>query len=224
MIRLHVTSEGQTEQNFVRSILSMHLGGFGIIADARCVLTSKDKRSNRIYRGGMTTFTKAKRDIEDWIREDSNADCRFTTMFDLYALPSDFPGYQPSLSITDPYRRVQFLEDALRKDIGCDRFIPYIQLHEFEALILSDPAKLEYKYLDNGEAIRKLARSISGYDNPELIDSGYETAPSKRIIYYIPEYDKNNAGVSVVKAIGMHTLKVKCPHFGDWVAKLESLK
>ena len=223
MIRLHVTGEGQTEQRFVRDVLSMHLGGYNIVADARCVLTSRDKRGNRSFRGGMTTFHKAKRDIEDWMKEDDKSDCRFTTMFDLYALPNDFPGYQQSLSIADPYKRVQFLEDSLGNEMDCDKFIPYIQLHEFEALILADPQKLENEYFEHLAGIQHLAQLMDTLC-PELVDDGLETAPSKRIMSYIPKYDKNNAGVSVVETIGMQTLRARCPHFGDWVTKLESLK
>ena len=60
-------------------------------------------------------------------------------MFDLYALPADFPGYAEARREVDPYGKVRILEDALGNDIADRRFIPYIQLHEFEALILADP-------------------------------------------------------------------------------------
>ena len=50
----------------------------------------------------------------------------------------------------DPYRRVKILEDALRDDISDlrRRFIPYFQVHEFEALLLPDPQKLEAQFYD----------------------------------------------------------------------------
>ncbi len=38
-IRLHVTSEGQTEERFVKKILAPHLGAFNVFADVRSVLT-----------------------------------------------------------------------------------------------------------------------------------------------------------------------------------------
>ena len=73
--------------------------------------------------------------------EDQSTDARFTTMFDLYRLPNNFPSYETSSSIQNPYQRVRILEDALRTDLSDPRFIPYIQLHEFESLLLSDPEK-----------------------------------------------------------------------------------
>ena len=60
-------------------------------------------------------------------------------------------------------------------------------------------------------------------ENPELIDDGPETAPSKRILEEIPEYDKVAAGVSVVGKIGLPVLRQKCAHFNGWLTKLEQL-
>ena len=41
MIRLHLVVEGQTEEEFVNSVLVDYLGQFQISTDARCVLTSR---------------------------------------------------------------------------------------------------------------------------------------------------------------------------------------
>jgi hypothetical protein len=56
-----------------------------------------------------------------------------------------------------------------------------------------------------------------------LIDDGPTTAPSKRIIAEIPEYDKATAGVAVAEKIGMDTLRQKCRHFNEWITRLEQL-
>lgn len=223
MIRLHVTAEGQTEQNFVKEVLAPHLATKDIFIDARCVLTSKDKRAGKIYRGGMTCYQKAKADILTWIKQDDKTDCRFTTMFDLYALPEDFPGYSASIMLVDPYKRVAALEAALQADINDYRFVPYIQLHEFEALILAEPSALDWEYLEHEAAIASLV-SMVGAQNPELINCGRETAPSKRILSKIKEYDKVTSGVSVAKKIGLATLKLRCRHFDQWLTCMENLK
>lgn len=222
MIRLHVTAEGQTEQFFVKDILVSRLAVFNVFADARCVLTSKDKRSARKYRGGLLSYEKAKRDIQAWLKEDNHAKCRFTTMFDLYALPDDFPGYAESKKKTDPYERVRVLEDAMSRDINDNRFIPYIQLHEYETLILADPKALDWEYLEHDKPIRNLIAMV-GTQNPELINDGAETAPSKRILNEIPEYDKVTAGVAVAGKIGLEKLRAKCIHFNGWLTCLEKL-
>ena len=52
-----------------------------------------------------------------WMKEDGHAECRFSTMFALYALPHDFPGYSDAAREIDPYRRIDVVEDALRSDV-----------------------------------------------------------------------------------------------------------
>lgn len=222
MIHLHITAEGQTEQTFTKDVLATHLSAFKVFADARCVLTSKDKRRGKEYRGGLINYSKAKQDILNWMKEDKRPDCRFTTMFDLYALPKDFPGYDEAQTKQDAYQKVDILESHLMRDIGDRRFIPYIQLHEFEALILADPKQLDWEYLEHEKAIANLVAMV-GNQNPELINNGRETAPSKRILREIPEYDKATAGPAIAEKIGLATLRKKCFHFNQWLSTLEQL-
>ena len=222
LIRLHVTAEGQTEESFVKNVLVGHLAPLNVFTDARSVLTSKDKKAAKEYRGGLIDYKRARGDIRTWIKEDNHPECRFTTMFDLYALPDDFPGHAEAKREADPYGKVRILEDALGKDIDDRRFIPYIQLHEFEALILAEPRQLEWEYLEHDGPIGRLVKSI-GTLNPELINDRPEAAPSKRILEEIPEYDKVTAGVSVVGKIGLPSLRLKCSHFNDWLVMLEEL-
>lgn len=219
--RLLVTAEGQTEERFVKDTLSFYLGQFNISTDVRCVLTSKDK--NKRYRGGLISYDKAKSDIKMWLKEDHNPDARFTTMFDLYALPDDFPRYKESKKINDAYQRVEFLEKTFAEDIQDNRFIPYIQLYEFESLILSKPEVLEIEYFEHSKEIISLNQILKTKGNPELINDSPETAPSKRILKLIPEYDKVSVGSSIVGKIGIDFLKKTCKHFNDWITKLENL-
>jgi len=93
-------------------------------------MTSR-RRRGKIHRGGLVSYARAKKDVVLWMKEDRNPDAFFTTMFDLYALPSDFPAYGGARNMIDPYARVAFLEKAVSADIGDPRFLPYIQLHEF---------------------------------------------------------------------------------------------
>jgi len=145
-------------------------------------------------------------------------------MFDLYALPDDFPGYAQAQQCQDPYNRVKHLENAFAGDINCRQFIPYIQLYEFEALILADPAKLSTEFLEHDVAIERLVAFCQSR-KPELINDGRETAPSKRIIAEIPEFEgqKSSVGPEIARKIGLKLLREKCPHFGQWVTKLETL-
>jgi len=222
MIRLHIIAEGQTELNFARKVLRPHLAGFHVFVDARCVLTRRDKRTSKEYRGGLLRYGKAQKDIQAWLKEDAHGECRFTTMFDLYSLPGDFPGYTAASKATDSYERVKILEKSLEQSINDRRFIPYIQLHEFEALILAAPQNLAWEYLEHDAQIKNLV-AMAADKNPELIDDGLETAPSKRILKEIPEYSKPTSGVAVAEKTGLPTLRAKCRHFHEWLSHLEQL-
>ena len=221
-IRLNFIVEGQTEEAFVNQILSPYLAGFEVWVQVRCVQTSRSR--NIKHRGGIDSYGKAENDINAWIKEDRNSDVRFTTMFDVYGLPTNFPGYKDAKQKSDSYERVKILEDALGEDISDRRFIPHFQLHEFEALLLSDPQKLDSQF-DNSTGIRRLVDMVASFDSPELINDGNNTAPSKRIIGEIPEYErmKVSAAPIVADKIGLPTLRLKCKHFGEWLCKLEAL-
>ncbi|MYA21831.1 MAG: DUF4276 family protein, partial [Gemmatimonadetes bacterium] len=120
--------------------------------------------------------------------------------------------------------RVKVLDDGLGEDISDRRFIPHFQLHEFEALLLSDPQKLDAQF-DRSTGIRRLVDMVASFDSPELINDGNDTSPSKRIIGEIPEYErmKVSAAPIVADKIGLPTLRLKCKHFGEWICKLETL-
>lgn len=224
MMRLHITAEGQTEEAFVNRTLVNHLAQYGVYADVRCVLTSR--MHGKAHRGGMTTYQKAKNDITRWLSEERyNNDVSYTTMFDYYALPVDFPGYANAQRLQDPYQKVAIIERALAQDINDRRFIPYIQLHEFEALLFSDPKKFEIEYFDRPEGIAALQSVADEYGNPELINQGIDTAPSKRIIRVYPNYEGNKPAIGSMIAyeIGIDTMRKSCTHFNAWLTQLESL-
>ena len=221
-VRLNFVVEGPIERRFVENTLRPHLADRSIWVAARCVETSRSR--GRKYSGGIRNYAKAKRDIERWLREDQTSDARFTTMFDLYALPGDFPGYDDTGQEHDPYARVQLLENALGEDISDWRFLPYLQLHEFEALLFSDPEKLQERFERHSTGIRRLVE-VAEQSNPELINNGNETAPSKRIIREIPEYEsaKASSGPIVAERIGLPSLRMSCQHFAERIGKLEAL-
>ncbi len=220
-IRLHFVVEGQTERDFVKDTLGPHFADHSISVYARCVETSRSR--GRKFSGGIPNYHKTKRDIERWMKEDQNSDARFTTMIDFYALPDDFPGYADAKKLhDDPYSRVGVLEDALRKDISDWRFVPYIQLHEFEALLFSDPDKFKVEF-EHPTGIKELIQISEKTCNPELIND--KTSPSKHIINEIAGYDtkKASSGPIIAKKIGLTTLRKKCRHFSEWISELESL-
>ena len=146
-------------------------------------------------------------------------------MFDLYALPKDFPKYDESRSFSDPCKKVAFLEAALMEDIASPRFIPYIQLHEYEALLLASPSTFSCFFEKHEREIANLEKMARMFQSPELIDDGSFTAPSKRITKEFPGYLKSKAmaGPIIAKNIGLEVIRSKCLHFNEWLRKLENL-
>ena len=218
-IHLNFIVEGQTEETFVNQLLRPHLGGRLISAKVRCVQTSR--RKNITHRGGLGKYNQVRNEIRLWMQEQTGDDVRFTTMFDLFRLPRDFPGYRDAMAMTNPQQRATALEDAMCQDIGDDRLLPYIQVHEFEALVLADPRELWTHYCENEVGVRRLTEMVSNFTSPELINGESEIAPSKRIIQEIRGYSKLS-GPIITKVIGLPKLRDKCPHFDAWMNKLES--
>ena len=223
---LNILCEGQTEEVFVKEVLRPYLMDREIVVKHRLLLTSRKQNAQ----GGMLSYQQAKRDLTLWMKEVSrkrNEVHYFTTMFDLYALPDDFPGYAESLNISDVYKKIEKIDDALYGDIRQPRFIPYIQLHEFEALLFCDLDKLKKDYPKSAGNIDKLKSVLpSHHDNPELINSNPNTAPSKRIIKVMEDsgYNYNKPrGASVTKWIGIDNLTAKCQHFKEWIDKLKNI-
>ena len=210
-------------------MLAPELGASGIFIDAHSITTGR--RRGRLFRGGYDSYTKLVRDLVLWMKQDQNPDAWFTTMVDLYRLPTDFPGYAACQAIPEPRRRVECLEGHLARDVterfpddtGQQRFIPYIQLHEFEALLFSDAAKFLHAFPDEQLIIAQLLAIRTQCGGPENIDDGEDTAPSKRILQLLPDYVKTVSGLLIVKQISLSLLRSECPHFGAWIGKLLGL-
>lgn len=138
MTRLKVVVEGQTEEAFIKRVLAPHLQDREVYATPIVVAASRT-REGKNYLGGGGSFGKALRTIRDTLRNDRDAYC--TTMFDYYGLPPDYPGLSaddcPPPSRLD--ERIEWLENRLAQEVGdTPRFLPYLQVHEFEALLFAD--------------------------------------------------------------------------------------
>lgn len=226
---IHILCEGQTEQGFVEEVLRPYLQGKGVTGVKSILITTNKKKNAR---GGMLTYKHAEMDINllRLTKQDNNYERHiFTTMFDLYALPDDFPGFGIASTIHDPYVRVESLETSLSQALAEKRFIPYIQMHEFEALLFCGINHLSKLYPGCEKRCEQLSKDLQKVGNPELINNGPTTAPSKRIIKAIEgekkthyNYNKPATAKSVTKEIGIDELRAKCPHFNEWIEKLLS--
>jgi hypothetical protein len=222
---LYVFCEGQTEQGFCKQVLGPHLfpDHDGLVHTIRI---AHSKHHRVIHRGGVGKYATLRRDISNELKRRPSTDVRFTTMIDLYKSPGDFPGKPDQLlDPNHPTSYVVALENAFREDMGDPRFVPYLQLFEYETLLFSDPEGFRFSFDDCDEAIDSLKEIVASVPSLEHIDDGEATAPSKRIIALLPGYLglKTTAGPDIAEFIGIDVLRERCPHFGAWIARLETL-
>jgi hypothetical protein len=224
---INIIVEGNSEEAFVNDVLVKHFASLNIFVSSRKIKTGWDKLNNKPAKGGLLKYIKFRNDVLRWIKADRNQpQFWYSSMIDLYAFPKDnLSPYKENIqSIYDPYQKIIKLETAIARDINHPKFIPYVQLHEFEAFVLVNPDKLITMYPNGLTGINLLKRAIENM-RPEEIDESPETAPSKRIIKYFPDYEgqKAQVGPLVAEEIGLTELRLKCPHFNDWITKLENI-
>lgn len=160
-----------------------------------------------------------KREIRNLLGSPSGA-LRVTTMVDLFKVASDFPGLNEMRKTASPLEVVQRLERRFSEDIADARFVPYLQLHEFEALLLWDVQLLEKQHPNRARELRKLGQRLrKEFRNSE--DVNRRRPPSLRIKEAVPEYEKVKDGIATVERIGLERLRLNCPHFGDWIDRIE---
>ena len=221
MIRVNLIVEGQTEEAFVNQILADALALRNVFLSARRVETSRNIRAGKIFRGGLVGYQKARKDIERWLKQDPSA--YLTTMFDLYGLPQDFPGFGRIGNLPDAYNKAGILEAEMYSDLNNQRFIPHVQLHEFEALLLSDVSQVAGQLGLSVKDYERLHNDCASFESPEHINDNPDTAPSKRILSVYPPYEKLADGLKIAHAIGLDTMREKCRHFNEWLTRLEAL-
>lgn len=224
MIRLYVVVEGDTELAFVKGTLAPHLNSLHVWTSPIEVTTRRDRRTRAKLGRGGGHWRHWEKDIKTLAMSQRGSDVRFTTLFDLYGLPDDFPDLGLHGSEQDTTRRAELLEDSMRQTIKDQRFIPYLQRHEFEALVLAGLDHLENILEDSRDVdgLAGLRASIASL-MPEDINDGKDSAPSKRLMEAIPSYRKTLHGPLVTEAAGLASLRAACPRFSQWVETLEAL-
>lgn len=218
MKRVVIVCEGQTEQEFCRTVLYPHFLNRGILVEASLIKQSM---------GGIVSWTSLKKQIELTLKMDSTA--LVTSFIDYYGLLErhNFPSWEESESIPDKNKRMEMLESAMQRDINSQlqyRFIPYIQLHEFEDLLFIDYEYFEQNFKETEIKFKAEFKSVFDmYDNPELINRGKDTAPSKRLKKYIEGYNKPIYGALIAETIGLDNIRNKCPRFDSWLGRIDAL-
>ena len=215
--------EGLTEQVFCKQVLQPHLFHQGE-GQIHTIKVENSRRRGVASRGGMGKYSALRRQVSSQRKARRELSVFFTTMIDLYGLPKDFPGRtENTRDPVNPTPYVRALEEAFGTDIGDDRFIPHLQLHEYETLLFADPDAMLPSFENCQRAVDGMKVIVARFGDIELINDGENTAPSKCISKLLPAYSgrKASAGPEIAERIGMLMLRKKCPHFDTWISKLE---
>ncbi|WP_420458457.1 DUF4276 family protein [Neolewinella sp.] len=217
MIQLIVICEGESERGFCQLVLAPYLLPLGIYLRPPLI-----KKSG----GGMVHWLVLQRQLEMHLKQEKQA--YITTFIDLYGIKArhKVPGFT-KIGSTNSLNRVLAMERGMKEAIPQEmryRFLPYIQLHDFEALLFSDVTVFHdtFSEADFADAT-ELDRIATAYQNPEDINDSKVTAPSKRLERILPGYDKALDGPILAQEIGMERLLERCPHFRGWVEGLRNI-
>ena len=225
MIRIKFIVEGRTESSFISQLLAPYL-------------LRKNIDCKPVSINGDIEFHKAFRNIRNAMKEDQNA--YVSTMFDFYGISGKWPGKKDVEAYKKRCAKPRSIEmgeilnakitEAVKEHwqddrINMARFIPYFQVHEFEALVFCDQNILAERLGCNpNDAV------FNGieFNDPEMINGPDKIAPSYRIINIFRQkgesYNKVSTGINLAKKIGIETMRKKCPNFNSWLKELENLK
>ena len=213
MRRLIIIVEGDTEKEFVDKILFPFLSQNGIHVISCYKITKTG--------GGLTNYEHLRKDLLKAVYEDN---VLVTTLVDFYALPSNFPKYEEAKEIIDKNDRLTFLENAIIEDIQgkhyLPHFLPYIQLHEFEALTFTSINGFQNYFSEEEADFDGLKKVINTFENPEDINESKESAPSKRLKNLVPSYNKIVDGNGIISANGIDLVLQKCVRFHSWIERI----
>jgi len=222
---IFIIVEGQTEQTFVREVLAPEFSTKNIFLFA--VLIGKPG-----HKGGNVRFSRVANDIGHLLKQRRNV--FVSTMFDYFRIDPEWPGMADVQQLIkmginlSAHDKADMIEKATLTKVGVtlnivnphQRFIPYIEMHEFEALLFSDPEILATITQINPAGINAIVKS---FKNPEEINDDPEKAPSRQLLNLTKDYRKVAMGKAISEAIGIQKIRLKCPHFHAWLEKLEQL-
>lgn len=214
-----VLVEGPTERQFVKEVLAPYLANKGVWATPIIL----DKPGEK---GGDVKFERARNDIRNHLRQRPHT--YLTLMVDYYAIKSDWPGYEISKRQPNHTLKAEVMNDKTTIEVvaqfgefGAEtRFIPYVSMHEIEALYYSQPQILA-KHLN--VPVERISRILEECGTPENINDHFETTPARRLEKLSGRFKKKTIGIAIAREIGVELMKMSCPLFGMWVDRLESL-
>lgn len=224
MTRVLALVEGSTEKAVINSLIAPYLGIRRVFVFARIV-------GKPGHKGGIRSFKSVLKELTALIKQEPES--IITTFFDYYGLPSDWPGIQnftgrKSNEIADTIETA--ISDVVIKQFDNSfnpkHFIPYIQMYELESLLFSGPEEMSetFGHPEFQETFEKIVKECGGC---EEINDDPQSSPSKRIQTHYPSYIKGQSDLAhaprIAKKIRINRIREACPHFNDWIARLEKV-
>lgn len=219
MVRLAISVEGQTEEAFVKTVLAPHLAKHEVFATPVTIATSRDA-TGRKAKGGGVNVDRVVSEVGRLLA--THQDGYVSSLYDYYG----FKGRQDGETVEQLEKRIA---ERLRNP---SNLICYVQLHEFEGLLLSD-AQVVAHYFQVPELARLIDSALAAVDSPEQVNDSPETAPSKRLEKWtasaapaLLRYSKKTKvrhGTVLAQRLTLETIRANCPRFNDWVQRLEGL-
>ena len=181
MRRIVFIVEGDTEILFVKKRIIPYLQekcGYQISMNAQKITTNKKKNC----KGGNVGIEYLRNEIR---KIAASGDTFITTLLDFFRLPNDFPNY--TTDKTKVTEIEQGLTATMTDIVSHNRFLPYIQLHEVEALMFIKVEGFELLIKEDRQR-QELQNIIAQYPNPEDIkkidNKRNQTAQKKTCFFF----------------------------------------
>lgn len=220
MIRVHVICEGQTEETFVNDVMQPAMSAKGIHLYPSLI-------GRPGHKGGNIAGERAVRDVRHRLLGDSTAYC--TTFFDYYGIHAEFPGRVNADPGWTAQRKFEHFRAGFQQKIiaavgeeAGKRFIPYVQMYEFEGLLFTCPHRFA-EGVGEPTAAARFQAIRDTFETPEHINDSAQTAPSKRVSEIVTGYQKPVHGILAALEIGLGDIRLACAFFDQWLTELEAL-
>ncbi len=196
MLRIGISVEGATEREFVNQLIMPYFSKWAVLITP-------------VPMNGNISLDRIRHELPPLLASFDYV----TTFYDLY-------GFKRRLMKSAEQLEQNILE--LFQHERQRKLIPYVQQYEFEALVFSEPAIVADE-LQKADKQTQLEAIVQVAGEPEHINDGVETCPSRQLKALFPQYDKKFHGPHICQRIGLNRIRSACPRFNDWLIRLENL-
>ncbi len=219
-IEIMIIAEGHTEKRFIDEILTPYMSSKNTFIRGQLV-------GKPGHKGGDIRFSRVEKDVAIHLKQRKDT---FVSIFvDYYGIEKNWPGLNEAHQCNSPKAIADAMNRATKEkmlskfaEYGADyRFVPFIAVHEFEALLFSDVKILASQLKVDPAIVEKILEECR---EPENINNSPNSAPSKRLKRIFDPYKKKTNGITIANLIGIEKMRSKCPVFNEWLTTLENLQ